>query len=609
MTQSSSMPTRRSLQAGSIASPSRPRQPDVATVTPLTNEGSLCTLPRSIIDAFDLETERPRIDECAAFVACHSLSLLPEVIAGVGFCMYITREALDLCGLLDEATFGKGYGEEIDFCLRATRVGLRHLVEDSTFVYHRGGGSFGDEQHEGLARGSALLHTRYPYFRAANMRERADDPLRVSFAALELGLCERRPNRPHVLHVLRSAPEELGGTEKFVQSLMESLAADVDFTMLFPVESGYGLQTYWNVGTDRPVELQFLLPGGPVDVTDVSDHVAAAALTTALDMFDFDAVHIQNLIGHSLAPLEVLADFPGPVICSVHDLYLACPNHSLLYRGEQPCGIPDDLEVCKRCLASLPAAREGEQRLTLGYLERFRATVHDHIDTVDRWVFPTQSAADYFLRVYEPDPARVAIIEHGAVIRLDRGEREPDADLIYDEPLRVAFVGLGWAKKGFAVANELAETFRHTSIEIHQFGEVRESISPELRVHGPYDNEYLPELLHGAGIQVVLLPGAYAETFGIVMTEALVAGLPVIGAGYGALGERIRSTGAGWTIDPTDPEGIRALIERLDRCRAELMRATRRVRDVPLYTVNSTASRYAALYGVPAWAAAGDGSG
>ena len=76
-------------------------------------------------------------------------------------------------------------------------------------------------------------------------------------------------------------------------------------------------------------------------------------------------------------------------------------------------------------------------------------------------------------------------------------------------------------------------------------------------------------------------------------------GLSVIGAGYGALGERIRSTGAGWTIDPTDHEGIRVLIERLDRCRAELMRATRRARDVPRYSVDSTASRYAALYGVP----------
>ena len=129
----------------------------------------------------------------------------------------------------------------------------------------------------------------------------------------------------------------------------------------------------------------------------------------------------------------------------------------------------------------------------------------------------------------------------------------------------MAFVGLGWSKKGLDVVNELAEAFRDSSVELHHFGSLKQPASPELHAHGPYDNEVLPDLLHRAGIQVVLLPGPYAETFGIVMSEALAAGIPVIGASYGALGERIRANGSGWTIDPTDPDGIRVLIERLDR--------------------------------------------
>ncbi len=71
---------------------------DVATVTPLTSHGSICTLPAAVIDAFALESADPRIDECAAFVREQSLRLRPEVITGVGFCMYVTRRALDLCG-------------------------------------------------------------------------------------------------------------------------------------------------------------------------------------------------------------------------------------------------------------------------------------------------------------------------------------------------------------------------------------------------------------------------------------------------------------------------------------------------------------------------------
>jgi glycosyltransferase involved in cell wall biosynthesis len=514
--------------------------------------------------------------------------------------MYVTRAALDLCGLLDAEAFGRGYGEEVDFCLRASRVGLRHLAEDSTFVYHRGGVSFGEYQSEGWARSSAIIDARYPFFRPTNTHERAHDPLSVSFAALELGLHERDRERPHVLHVLHSPPGATGGTEKYVGALVRAMEAEFDFSVIYPVGSGFVLRTMWIVAGEQ-VEQEFLLPGGPTQVVEMFDEVSRAALVAALDLFDFDAVHVHNLIGFSLAPLEALRDFAGPVTCSVHDLFLACPNFSLLYKKSDPCGIPSDLSVCARCLEDLAAApmpgSPPMPNISVSYLNEFRATAARLLDAVDHWVFASQSAVDYFLRVYELDPDRIEIIEHGSVIRLGRRPDEPDEQLLRDEPLRVAFVGLGWSKKGLDVVNELAEAFRDSTVEIHHFGPLKQPASPELHAHGPYDNEFLPDLLHRAGIQVVLLPGPYAETFGIVMSESLASGIPVIGASYGALGERIRAFGAGWTIDPTDAEGIRVVIERLDRSRDELLRVTRQVLQVPLQSVADTAHRYATLYG------------
>ena len=41
------------------------------------------------------------------------------------------------------------------------------------------------------------------------------------------------------------------------------------------------------------------------------------------------------------------------LLATVHDLFLACPNFSLLYRNVEPCGIPDDLSVCDRCLETV----------------------------------------------------------------------------------------------------------------------------------------------------------------------------------------------------------------------------------------------------------------
>ncbi|HEX5096471.1 MAG TPA: glycosyltransferase [Acidimicrobiia bacterium] len=561
---------------------------DVATVTPLTNFGSLATLPPSIIRAFGLDSDAPRIDEAAAFVSRHSARLCPEVIAGVGFCMYITRRALDICGELDEATFGRGYGEEVDFCLRASRVGFRHLIDDATFIYHEGGVSFGAEREEGMMRGSELLHARYPFFRPANTKERRENPLRTSFAALELGMTERDTRRPHVLHLLHP-PSVIGGTEKHLDSLLRALFDEFDAAVLYPNrESNFVLRTMWNVSGES-IEHEFLIPGAPRTVTKAYDEVSAAALETALTMFDFDAVHVQNLIGHSLSSFDVLASFDGPVVCSVRDLYLACPNHSLLYMNQEPCGIPDDLSFCRRCL---PATREEP----LEYLLAFREIVESRLDAVDHWVFASQSAADYFFRAYEVDAERVELIPHGAII--DAGFRVQDVDegLIFDEPLRFAFVGLGWTKKGLAVVNELAERFADTAIEFHHFGELKERASPYLRCHGPYDNEVLPFLLQRAGIQVVLLPGPYAETFGHVMTEAIVGGIPVIGATYSALGERLRASRAGWTVDPANIDEIEDLVRNLDRSRIEILRATRAAIAAPLRSVAQTADRYAALY-------------
>jgi GT2 family glycosyltransferase len=560
---------------------------DVATVTPLTNEGSICTVPREVIDAFGLDGPEPDIDGCAAMVERASPGLRPEVITGVGFAMFVSREAIDRCGPFDQAAYGRGYGEEVDFCLRAGRLGLRHLVEDTTYVHHFGAVSFGDQASDSRRQASRFLHKRFRWFREANRRERRADPLAVTFAALVLGLAERDEARPHVLQLLHGPPDNIGGTEKHLAALMSALADEFDFSVLFPVESGFVLVTHW-WSPDGMVEHRFLLPGSVRWVTELDDAVAAEALRTALDLFAFDVVHIQNLIGHSLAPLSVLGDFDGRVVCSLHDLFLTCPHHSLLYRDEQSCGLPEDREVCARCLPET----EG---LPIEHLDRMRARVTAELGHVDQWIFASQSSADHFRRVYALDDSAVTIIEHGTTLEAPRRGRL-DPGLILDEPLRLAFVGRGWPKKGLHAVNRLADELAGTAIEVHHFGELVGPASDHLHLHGPYDNELLGDLLALAGIQVVLLPGPVAETFGLVLTEAVLAGVPAIGATFGALGQRIRAHQVGWTIDPADGDELRQLVVRLDGNRWEILRASERALATPVETVAQTAPAYGALY-------------
>ncbi len=73
-----------------------------------------------------------------------------------GFCVLFRRGALDDVGLFDEA-FGRGYGEESDWCMRARSRGWRVVGSEDTFVYHRGRVSFKDFKDQTFREGNYRL--------------------------------------------------------------------------------------------------------------------------------------------------------------------------------------------------------------------------------------------------------------------------------------------------------------------------------------------------------------------------------------------------------------------------------------------------------------------
>jgi GT2 family glycosyltransferase len=117
--------------------------PDVATVTPFSNNAVHCSYPRIFEDnAIPAGMTERELDGLAGRV---NRGESTEIPFGVGFCMYVSRAALTEAGGFDADTFGKGYGEEADFCLRAARLGYRNLHALDVFVYHKGSVSFGGE--------------------------------------------------------------------------------------------------------------------------------------------------------------------------------------------------------------------------------------------------------------------------------------------------------------------------------------------------------------------------------------------------------------------------------------------------------------------------------
>ena len=70
--------------------------------------------------------------------------------SAVGFAMAIPTAAIADVGLMDPV-FGRGYSEEIDWCLRSHTLGYRSVLAPSCFVYHAGSGV---NKVEGLVGGA-----------------------------------------------------------------------------------------------------------------------------------------------------------------------------------------------------------------------------------------------------------------------------------------------------------------------------------------------------------------------------------------------------------------------------------------------------------------------
>jgi GT2 family glycosyltransferase/glycosyltransferase involved in cell wall biosynthesis len=91
------------------------------------------------------------VDDMARMVARYSGRLYPRLTFLNGFCLMIRRAVLDQVGLFDEEGFGRGYGEENDYCLRAGTASWQLAVADDVYVYHRQSRSYSNERRKSLS--------------------------------------------------------------------------------------------------------------------------------------------------------------------------------------------------------------------------------------------------------------------------------------------------------------------------------------------------------------------------------------------------------------------------------------------------------------------------
>jgi GT2 family glycosyltransferase len=121
----------------------------IGLVGPLSNTASWQSVPKISEDGDWADNPLPEgitLNEWGDLIERDSGKIYPRMPFLNGFCLMIKKEVIMNVGYFDEETFGKGFGEENDYCLRARKNGWALAVADDVYIYHAQSKSYSSEK-------------------------------------------------------------------------------------------------------------------------------------------------------------------------------------------------------------------------------------------------------------------------------------------------------------------------------------------------------------------------------------------------------------------------------------------------------------------------------
>ncbi|MER7848407.1 glycosyltransferase [Kitasatospora sp. NPDC096077] len=272
-----------------------------------------------------------------------------------------------------------------------------------------------------------------------------------------------------------------------------------------------------------------------------------------------DVVHVHNVFPLlSPAVLAGCADAKVPVVATLHNYTQICPPGTL-QRDGRPCTecvggspLPAVRHGCYRNsrLATVPLAVSlaVNRRRWWSGVERFFCISAAQRDVLARAGLPADRLAVKHNFVPEPDVRRTGAGEH--VLYLGRLAEAKGVRL-----LMTAWDALA-ARGGVGVPLVVAGT-GPLEREVADWAAGR----ADVRYVGLYDPAQCREAV--ARSVAVLAPSTWLEAFGLVVVEAMAAGVPVVAAGHGAFVELVEDGVTGLLHRPGDAASLAAGVRRL----------------------------------------------
>ena len=495
----------------------------VATVTPFSNNATICSYPRFCKDnPLPAGMTTQALD---ALCARTNPGAMVDVPTGIGFCMYIRRDCLAQVGLFDTENFGKGYGEENDFCQRASEAGWRNLHALDTFVLHTGGVSFGDSKSPREQAAIETLRRLHPRYETGVHQFLARDPAGPYRLALDVARIASA-GLPVVLAVLH---DRAGGTVRHVRELAGHLQERLQMLTLTPAPDRSVLLQM--ADKDEAFALRFRVDDEWPD------------LLQALRQLGVQHVHFHHLLGHDPQVAQLPAQLGVAYDFTAHDFYAYCAHISLTGKDNRFAGEPTP-GTCACCKTSDPAPSGG------GSVADWRQR-NQHLLTGARYVLTPSRDAAKRISAFAPG-ARVLAVPHTDVQAAQALPVPAPMPRAANAALKVVVLGALSAIKGADVLEAVAlEAARQGApVEFHLLGYAYRNLQTQprarLSVHGAYEDNDLPGLLQWLQPDLVWFPAQWPETYSYTLSACLQQGLPVVAPDLGAFRERLASRAWSW---------------------------------------------------------------
>ena len=498
--------------------------PTIASVTPMTNNGEIASVP-NICQASELaEGAVDMIDAVAR--QFDAGATIVDAPTGVGFCMALSRQWLAKVSQLDTA-FGRGYGEEVDWCQRVAALGGRNVLTGAVFVEHRGGMSFKEEKKRLIEEHNRLISCRYPNYDAAVQRFIRADPAVGPRLALGMAASSNGATLPiYLAHTLG------GGAEYWLHETIQQHHTNGEAAVV--VRDAHEAE-------HLQVELHNALGTtlARVPITDLVDYLGAPLKRRLI---------YSNLVG-ARAPLEIMEKalsclLPGEELeILFHDFFPLCPSYNLVGIEGKFCGLPSTTD-CQACYTRLATTSGRRTATIMEWRKRWRRIL-------DRATEITVFSKDSRVQIAKvwPDLEPRVIVKSHEVRNLPPRLQQPRNDRLTLGVLG----GIGY-NKGAGVLHSLAQ-HADKDIDLVVIGQLDPAFNhPRIRVHGKYDRDSIGELASTYRITAWLIPSIWPETFCFAVHEALATGLHVFVFGLGAQEEAARQAHNGHVL-PDGCEG------------------------------------------------------